>query len=133
MGRVDLSERSTSIKYPNQGDDWFGNAFSLYAVHKSTALPIASSVRLLKLLPKEPTCDFSSTTEINLFEGVMIKISQSFVGRKNPGKTFPFKYILVSGTPISIATFLKRAKNPSNCFPPVTALLFPVSWISFVN
>ena len=50
--------------------------------HKSTADPSASSVRLLKLFPNDPTWDLNSIAAINLLVGDTIKKSQSFVGRK---------------------------------------------------
>ena len=65
-GILDLGQSSNRKKYPSQGRMADLKALSRNAVHKSSAEPIASSVLLLKLFPKEgPTCDFNSTAKTN--------------------------------------------------------------------
>ena len=104
------------------------NARSRTAVHKSRALPIASSVRLLKLLPKDgPTCDLASMAAMSLHSLTTSK-SHSLVGRKKPGSsTARLRKINSDGMPASVINSLNRSTNPSICAPPVTALRRPWS------
>ena len=61
-----VSSSSSMKRYPSQG---FCEGLKIplpYAVQKSVALPSASSTRLLKLLPKLPTCEFTSMAATRL-------------------------------------------------------------------
>jgi len=61
-GAWTLAQSSSRKKYPRKGAGCLPNRPSRYAIQMSSAFPIASSVRLLKLLPKlGPTWDLNST------------------------------------------------------------------------
>ena len=88
----------------------------------------ASSVLLLKLLPKEgPTCDLASIAATNVFS-LTTRRSHSFVGLKKPGSsTAFFLKIYRSDIPARAMSSVKRSINPSIWAPPVTALRNPWS------
>lgn len=105
------------------------NAPSRYAVHKSSELPIASSVRLLKLFPNDgPTCDLASIAAISWLSLITTR-SHSFVGRKNPGNSNSDLCVCTAfeSIPVSTIIFSKSFIKPSNWAPPVTALRDPWS------
>lgn len=118
---------SATITYQTNGCCCSGKAFSRKAVHMSTAFHKASSVLLLKLFQNDPTWDLSSKQATSLFLGEMMTMSQSFDGRKYPGRQFILVWIQLSGTQRSTAIFLNISKKPSICFPQVTAQRLPAS------
>ena len=89
------------------------NAPSLNAVHRSIALPVASSVLLLKLLPKEgPTWDFASIAASKPF--LTTNKSHYLVGRKNPGNSNAFfRNMNPTSIPDSKINLVKRLIKPS--------------------
>lgn len=115
-------------KYPRNGCGPSRNAFSRYAVQRSRAVPIASSVRLLKLLPNDgPTWDFASIAAISL-SSLTTRRSHSFVGLKKPGSS---RDLLLNtnclGIPAAMMRSVNSVMNPSICAPPVTAARAPWS------
>src|SRR5262249_17139039 len=124
IGVIEPLLSSKSIRYPAHGRTDGTKVCSRNAVHRSVALPIASSTRLLQLFPNDgPACDFSSIAASRFPAATTIK-SQSFVGRKNPGISF---LLLLKMQPDEIPDSSNRSQinlaKSSMCLPPVTSAL----------